>query len=246
MNITVFYGSVHKERGNTHVIIREFCEGAREAGARAEIVLLAEKEIRGCLACLKCWTKTPGRCVQRDDMADLLGAFLASDLAVMATPVYNHNVTGILKTFLDRLTPIVDPHLVKMPSGMTGHVKRHAAYPKFGVIATGAFPEQSCCAFVSRYFRRLAEELYSEVIFEIHRGQAILLKMGGQTPLGPAVEAYKRQVRRAGREVVEAGRISEETARQLDRPFLPEDVYIEQANRYWDSRIAHHRNERSG
>lgn len=241
MRITVFYGSVHKQRGNTYVIIREFVEGARGAGAEVDVVLLAEKKIRDCIACLKCWTQTPGRCVQRDDMAELLDAFLASDLVVIATPVYNHNVTGILKTFLDRLTPIVDPHLVKMDNGMTGHVKNRQAFPKFGLIATGALPEQACCDFVSRYFHRLAVDLYTEVIFEIHRGQAILLKMGEGTPLGPLVEAYKQQVRTAGREVVEEGGISDETARQLNQLFVPEDLYIEQANRYWDSRIAHYR-----
>ena len=45
MKIAIFYGSIHKTRGNTYVIINEFAEGAKEAGAEVEVVLLAEKEI---------------------------------------------------------------------------------------------------------------------------------------------------------------------------------------------------------
>jgi multimeric flavodoxin WrbA len=240
MKISVFYGSIHKKRGNTYVIIKEFVESAREAGADVEVILLAEKKIHHCMACLKCWTRTPGRCALRDDTAGLLETFMNSDLVVWATPVYNHNVTGIMKTFLDRLTPIMDPHLVKMENGTTGHIKKHDAYPRFGVIATGGFPNQTCCEFVSRYFHRLAVDLYSEVVFEIHRGQAILLKMDDASPVGALLDAYKQTVRKAAKEVVQNGKITESTAEELDKPFLPEDFYIEQANRYWDSRIEHY------
>ncbi len=240
MKITIFYGSIHKTRGNTYVIIDAFAQGAKAAGAKVDIVFLAEKEIKPCMACLKCWTKTPGKCVIPDDTAQLLKQFMESDIAVMATPVYIHNVTGIMKTFLDRMMPIIDPHLVKMENGYTGHLKKHNKYPKFGLIATGAFPEQKCCEFVSRYFNRLAVELYSEVLFEICRGEAILLKMGEKTPLGPMVDEYKKNVRKAGWEVVKNMKISEATAKKIDQLFVPEDIYIEEANNYWDSRIAHY------
>jgi len=240
MKISVYYGSIHKKKGNTHVIINEFAEGAREAGAEVDVILLAEKKIANCMACMTCWTKTPGKCVLKDDMSELLENFMNSDLAVMATPIYSHNVTAIMKAFLDRMVPIIDPHLVKMANGYTGHIKRHETYPKFGVIATGGYPEQKCCEFVSQYFNRLAQELYSEVVFEIHKGQGILLKMGDNTPLGPLVEAYKKNVRQAAKEIVDSMKISEATMQQLDQPFIPEDMYIEEANKYWDNRIAHY------
>ena len=239
VKITIFYSSIHKTRGNTYVIIDAFAHGAKAAGAKVDIVFLAEKEVKPCMACLKCWTKTPGKCVIPDDMGQLLNQFMESDIAVMATPVYIHNVTGIMKTFLDRMMPIIDPHLVKMENGYTGHVKKHI-YPKFGLIATGAFPEQKCCEYVSRYFNRLAVELYSDVLFEICRGEAILLKMGEKTPLSPMVDEYKKNVRKAGEEVVKNMKISEATAKKIDQLFMPEDMYIKQANQYWDSRIAHY------
>jgi len=241
MKIMIYYGSIHKIRGNTHIIINEFAEGAKEAGADVEVVLLAEKKIKNCIACLKCWTETPGKCVLKDDMPELLEKFMESDIAVMATPVYIHNVTGIMKTFLDRMMPIIDPHLIKMDNGYTGHYKRYDKYPKFGVIATGGFPEQKFSEFVSRYFKRIVIDLYSEVIFEIYKSQAIVLNMGEKSPLSSIVDEYKKNVRKAAKEVVENMKISEETTKQLDQPFVPEDMYIEQANKYWDSRIAHYK-----
>ncbi len=36
--------------------------------------------------------------------------------------------------------------------------KRYDEYPKSGVIATGASPEQKCCEFVSQYFNRPADD----------------------------------------------------------------------------------------
>ena len=128
----------------------------------------------------------------------------------------------------------------KMENGYTGHFKRYDKYPKFGVIATGGFPEQKCCEFISQYFKRLSIDLYSEVLFEIYKGQAMLLKMGEKTPLGPLVDDYKKNVRKAAKEVVEHMKILEDTAKQLNQPFIPEEMYIEQANKYWDSRIAHY------
>lgn len=240
VKITIFYGSIHKTRGNTYVLIDAFAKGAKEAGAMVDIVLLAEKSIKPCMACLKCWTQTPGKCVIPDDMAQLLNQFIESDMVVMATPVYVHNVTGILKTFLDRMMPLIDPRLVKMENGYTGHVKKHPKYPKFGLIATGAFPEQKCCEFVSQYVNRVAAELYSEVLFEICRGEAILLKMGKNTAIGPMVDQYKKTVTKAGREVIKNMKISEATAKNLDQLFIPEDMYIKQANQYWNSRISHY------
>lgn len=213
-------------------------EGAKEAGAELEVIFLAEKEINNCIACVKCWTKTPGRCVLKDDMAGLLRKFMQSDLVVMATPVYIYNVAGIMKTFLDRMMPIIDPHQVKMENGYIGHIKRYDTYPKLGVIATGGFPDQKCCEFISQYFNRIAVDLYSEVLFEIYKGQAVLLKAADKIGLGSLLDEYKQNVRMAAKEVVENAKISEITAQKLDQPFIPEDMYIEQMNKYWDRRIA--------
>ena len=42
-----------------------------------------------CFGCYSCWTKTPGVCIHKDDMTkELYPKFLASDLTILATPLY--------------------------------------------------------------------------------------------------------------------------------------------------------------
>jgi hypothetical protein len=135
----------------------------------------------------------------------------------------------------------MDPHYVILDNGYTGHLKIHNKFPKFGVIATGGFPEQKYFEFLSQYFNRLASEFYSEVIFEIYKGEAVILKMDDSRSLGPILSEYKQNIRNAAIEVVKNMKISKATAQKLDQPFVPKERYIAQANKYWDERTAYYR-----
>jgi len=71
------------------------------------------KEIKPCNRCGLCFFKTPGTCELKDDMSSLISKFMASDFVVFATPVYIDNVTALMKRFIDRLLPILEPHYEK-------------------------------------------------------------------------------------------------------------------------------------
>ena len=84
----------------TVMMLNPLVEGMREVGADVEIVNLREKKIKNCIGCLTCWTKTPGRCVHKDDMTnELFPKWLASDLVVYATPLYYHTINAAMSTF---------------------------------------------------------------------------------------------------------------------------------------------------
>lgn len=55
-------------QSKTELLLNHLVEGMRDAGAEVDIVNLREKKIKNCLGCFTCWTKTPGRCIQKDDM----------------------------------------------------------------------------------------------------------------------------------------------------------------------------------
>ena len=235
MKITVFNGSPRGANGNTHFIVKEFAKGAEEAGAEVENVFLVTKTIGHCRGCFSCWVVTPGKCVIEDDMTDLLQRVTGSDVIVFATPLYVDNVSGLMKNFMDRLIPLADPHFSRDENGECRHLGRgDVNLPrKIAVISNSGFPEQSHFQVLRLLFRRIARSFSAELVGEIYRGAGELL--GTRNVLLKALFiGYKRLLRKAGRELVENGRISEETMKQLEKPLIPDNQYIRGANRHWD------------
>ena len=72
MKVLAINGSPRGQFGNTEVLLKPFLEGCAEAGAEIETIYLKDKEIKHCIGCFTCWTKTPGKCIHKDDMEELL------------------------------------------------------------------------------------------------------------------------------------------------------------------------------
>ena len=237
MKITVFNGSPRAEKGNTHAMVQAFLEGANDARAVAETIFLAKKNIQHCEGCFLCWTSHPGQCVIKDDMEILRGKLITSDVIVYATPVYVDNVTGILKTFMDRLVPLIDPHFYKDENNECLHRKRYGKYPKIVVIANCGYPEQSHFQVLRLLFRRNARNMHSEIIAEIYLAGGELLSQNS-TMMKIAVSRYKKLLRKAGKELVENMKLSGETIEKLNKPLMSDQQYIKSANKYWDRMLS--------
>ncbi len=235
MKITCFNGSPRGKNSNTQRIASEFLEGARQAGAEVENIFLVEKKIGYCRACLSCWIKTPGRCIQKDDMNELLEKCVRSDIVVFATPLYADNVSGILKTFIDRMIPLLEPY-VKRVNGETLHLKRYEKYPRIVVISNNAFPEQTHFQTLRLYFRRLARNMHSKVIGEVYRSAGEVLRARNPM-LKPVIRSYQKILRKAGKEIVLQGMISAETTKRLEKPLVPPAQFLKGMNRYFEKRL---------
>jgi len=166
-------------------------------------------------------------------MEELLELFINADLVVFATPLYVDNVTGIMKTFMDRLIPLAEPYFEKDQNGEYRHRKRYEKYPRLAVISNCGFAEQSHFQVLNLLFRRIARNFHSEVVAEIYRGSGELLKLDIPI-LVPLVEKYKEVLKQAGREIVTAGRLSKQTKAELEKPIVPYELYMEGANKQWD------------
>lgn len=93
-----------RKGSNSEALCDEFARGARESGNEVEKVSLAGKDIRFCRGCFVC-QKTK-RCVIRDD-ADLIEQKMEhADVLVFATPIYYYEMSGQMKTMLDRGNPL--------------------------------------------------------------------------------------------------------------------------------------------
>lgn len=238
MKVVAFNGSPKGKESNTHVMVGAFLEGAAQAGADVENVFLAEKNINHCLGCFRCWASPAGRCVQKDDMAELIGLYSSADIVVFATPLHNDNVSSRLKIFIDRLLPLADPHFAVDAGGETVHLNRGGESPTFVMIANCGFPEQSHFQVLRLLARRMARNYETEFVAEIYRGGGAWLT---EPAAAEVVARYRDQVRAAGEEVVTTGRLSERTRQRLEEPLVPSpdfvEIYRQTVNRYWDEAL---------
>ena len=90
-----------REKGNTMAVMNECKAVLEEHGVKAEVISLAEKEVRACVACYKCQKKK--RCVLKDDFEDIADKVLASDGFIIGSPVYYGTARGDVLNFLQRL-----------------------------------------------------------------------------------------------------------------------------------------------
>ena len=237
MKITAINGSPRGKNGNTFVMVEEFLKGAKSEGAEIDHLLLSDKKIHHCIGCFNCWVKTPGKCVFEDDMTSLIPK-MNSDILVYASPLYVDNITGLLKNFIDRLVPLASPYFEKDKNGECVHrADENTQLPKLVVISNCGFPEQSHFQVLHLLFQRMARNMHTDVIAEIYRGEGELLK-NKNLLLKPFLYRYKKLLQGAGKEIVKYGKLSDELKNKLAKPIIPEEQYIQSANKHWDKELS--------
>ena len=93
-----------RKSSNSEALALAFAEGAKEAGHEVEFISLRGKTVNFCRGCFVCQEKL--RCVIRDDADEICQKALGADVLVFATPIYYYEMSGQLKTLLDRLNPL--------------------------------------------------------------------------------------------------------------------------------------------
>ena len=86
---------------NSDLLADKFVEGALAAGHEAEKISLVGKNIQFCKGCLAC--QQLGRCVIDDDVNAIMAKVLKADVVAWATPIYYYEMSGQMKTLIDRM-----------------------------------------------------------------------------------------------------------------------------------------------
>lgn len=151
MNVIALNGSPRKD-WNTGTLLRSALEGAESVGAQTKLVHLYDLTYQGCTSCFSCKRKANtcgGLCAMRDDLRDVLAEVLGSDVLLLGSPVYFGDVTGEMRSFLERLL---------FPS---------ASYDKFG---KSTFPRRMSCGFIFTMNcpEEFVETVHYDVLFETH------------------------------------------------------------------------------
>lgn len=236
MKILAFNSSPRTKSGITDIILDKFLAGAKDAGADIEKIYLKDKKIKQCTGCFTCWTKTPGVCVFKDDVPNILEKIKKADFIVFATPLYIFNMSSHMKIFIERMImPLLDPHLVKS-GNLTKHPQRFKEmHDKWIIISVCGFPEIEHFQALDLCFEQMAKSGGKEIVGKIYRPSSEMLKNKSAQRL---YKTYLENCYLAGQEVARNGRVSERTQKNLYNDFLiPKFLYRFMANRFWDKQI---------
>ena len=234
MNILVINGSPKGERSNTWRLTSAFLEGIARSqescGARppeVEVLGITTLDIKPCMGCFSCWSKTPGTCCIHDDMQAVIDKLLCADVTIWSFPLYYFGIPGPLKCLIDRQLPISLPFMsAETESG--GHPSRYDMSGKRTVVIStcGFYTAKGNYECVTSLFDRLCgKDGYTPIFC----GQGELFRV---KELSERTDEYLSWVKKAGEEFA-TGEISQETRALLAQNLYPRDVFEAMADASW-------------
>jgi multimeric flavodoxin WrbA len=102
MKVIAFNGSARKD-GNTAILIEYALQELKKEGIDTELIQFAGRNIRGCTACMTCFSAKNMRCIQKNDpFNSYFKKMLEADGVILASPTYVSDVTAGMKAFIER------------------------------------------------------------------------------------------------------------------------------------------------
>lgn len=133
-----------------------------DLGDRADVVSfdLSHMKIAPCVGCFGCWTRTPGKCVIRDDAVKVYPVLARSDTALYVSRVRYGGYDTVMKTMLERAIP-VQQAFIRLLDGETHHVQRAVVPKRAVIVAYGARDREE-----EELFRRLVARNAKNMSFQ--------------------------------------------------------------------------------
>jgi multimeric flavodoxin WrbA len=105
MKVLLINGSPRKT-GNIATLLNNAIQGVTSQNVEAEIVHLYDYNFKGCISCFACKRKdgkSYGKCAVQDELTSILKKIEEADALIIGSPLYFGNVTGEVRSFLERL-----------------------------------------------------------------------------------------------------------------------------------------------
>mgnify|MGYP000507765489 CR=1 FL=1 len=102
---------------------------------------LSALNIANCVGCFGCWTKTPGKCVIRDDAVKVYPAIAKSDTLLYISRIKYGGYDTVMKKMLERAIP-VQQAFIRLVDGETHHVQRDVKPKNATIIAYGDISDE--------------------------------------------------------------------------------------------------------
>ncbi|MDY6835420.1 MAG: flavodoxin family protein [Chloroflexota bacterium] len=163
VRITAIYGSPRRG-GNSASLLRRAIDGAQEAGAHVEEIVLRDLKISPCLEIYGC--KKDGECVINDDFQKVRDIMLSSQGIILASPIFFYSVSAHTKILMDRCQSLwVKKHWVDgIPPGQRVEPKRKGLFISVGAT-TGRRLFEGTLLSMRYFFDVLDAELWRSLTY---------------------------------------------------------------------------------
>lgn len=217
MKVLILNGSPKVGRSNTLNITKAFVSGF-PSDTEVELVDIYKSDIKPCLGCFSCWSKTPGECVIKDDMQEIYKKIEASDVIIESFPLYFFGMPSGVKAMTDRCLPFMLPYMGNIASGSASfhelsneamHEKRLVVISTCGYVETAPmFP-----ALLKQYDLICGEGGYTPIICP--EGELFIAEKAKRQR-----EGYLSDIKNAGAEFSQNLSLSDETMKKISVPML--------------------------
>ena len=93
-----------RAKSNSDILAERLIAGAKDAGHEVEHISLKGKKISFCIGCMAC--QKMQKCVLKDDAVEIAEKAKEADTLVFVTSIYYYEMSGQMKTLLDRMNPL--------------------------------------------------------------------------------------------------------------------------------------------
>ena len=228
-NILLINGSPKGKQSNTYKLATAFIEGLKvaESDVVVEEICVNTLDLNPCLGCFSCWNKTPGKCVFKDDMPEVIEKLLWADITIWSFPLYYFSVPGKLKTLIDRQLPMVLPFMEKDTKSGSHPTRYDMSKKRSVLISTCGFytTEGNYDAIISMFDHLLGKDNYEKIFCS----QGELFRV---PELSNRTNEYLEYVKVAGQEFI-AGKIEVSTKNKLNTLLFPKETFEAMADASW-------------
>ena len=124
---------------------------------------LSALKISNCVGCFGCWTKTPGKCVIRDDAVKVYPIIADSEKIIYVSHIKDGSYDTVMKTMLERAIPIQQA-FIRIYNNETHHVQRAVKDKEAVIIAYGELSQEE-----KNIFTRLVARNANNMSFSSYR-----------------------------------------------------------------------------
>ncbi|MFW9892871.1 MAG: flavodoxin family protein [Candidatus Thorarchaeota archaeon] len=220
----VINGSPRKNHGVTAYLLKHFIDGMEEADAVVEILYSKGLDLGDCRGCFNCWSTTPGKCIQDDEMKEVLAKIADADLLIIATPVYVDGMTGSLKTLLDRSIPLLHGAFELRDDHCRHALRDHVKAGKIALFSVCGFYEMDNFNPLISHVKAISKNMNREYIGALLRPYGWIVE--GGISQGFKLEYILDAIKEAGNQLISKGAMNEETLATIASEIVPRDRVI--------------------